>query len=98
MQIGAGSTIPGATAWQVFNPSGIFVDVDTSAAGFGRVPVYVSALGGTAHHWEATGGSAIYQPTAAGFRVYVRYSSNAPLTPADANANGWVVQWIGVVP
>ena len=98
MQIGAGSSIPGATAWQVFDPSGIYVDVDTSAAGFGRVPVYVSALGGTAHHWEATGGSAIYLPTAAGFRVYVRLASGAPLAPAFANANGWIVQRIGVVP
>jgi hypothetical protein len=97
MQIVAGSTVPGATAWQVYDASGIYVDVDTSAAGFSRVPIYVTSLGGHAHHWETTGGSSVYQPTAGGFRVYVRFASGVPLTPAYANSNAWVVSWIGVV-
>ena len=97
MQIAAGSTLPGGTAWQVYDVSGIYVDVDTSAAGFSRVPVYVTSLGGQAHHWETTGGSSVYHPTPTGFRVYVRFASGAHLTPGYANNNGWVVQWVGVV-
>lgn len=97
MQIAAGNTLPGGTAWQVYDTSGIYVDVDTSAAGFSRLPVYVTSLGGHAHHWEAIGGASVYQPTASGFRVYVRFASGAPLTPGYANSQGWVVNWIGVV-
>ena len=96
MQIAAGSTVPGATAWQIYDAAGIYVDVETSGARFSRVPVYVTALGGHAHHWATVGGAAVYQPTAAGFRVYVRFASGAALTPAYANGNGWIVHWIGV--
>lgn len=97
MQIAAGSTVPEATPWQVYDATGIYVDVDTSAARFGHVPVYVTSLGGHAHHWETTGGGAVYQPTATGFRVYVRFASGAQLTPAYANSNAWVISWIGMV-
>ena len=96
MQIAAGSTVPGATAWQIYDASGIYVDVDTSAARFTRVPVYVTSLGGNAHHWATVGGSSVYQPTAGGFRVYVRFAAGHVLTPAYANSNAWIVHWIGV--
>ena len=95
-RIGSGRTTGGVTAWQVYSANGIFVDVDTRAAGFTQTPVYVTAIGGNGSHWATTGGTSIYTPTNVGFRVYVKWSDNSALTPATANANGWHIQWIGV--
>ena len=96
----------GQTSWQPYSVNntryGIFVDVDTSAAGFTKTPVYVTSIAGSGYHWATTGGSAVYQPTATGFRVYVRWSavvSTVPIpdppTPEFANAQRWHVNWIG---
>ena len=110
MRIGSGSTKPVNTAWQPYDPTssipgrGIFVDVDTSHAGFTKTPNYVISVGGRSHHWELTGTSTIYDPTPTKFRVYVRLSYNKtgqetpPLTPAQANTHLWHVTWIGVEP
>jgi hypothetical protein len=46
-RIGAGKTPMGNTAWQVYGPTGIFVDVPTGAAGFTQTPIYVVSIGGT---------------------------------------------------
>jgi len=96
--IGAGSTLPGDTKWQAYSgtTSGIFVDVDTSSAGFTRTPVYVASIAGISDHWATTGGSAIYCPTAKGFRVYVRFAMGQPLTPRFANQKHWQINWVGV--
>jgi hypothetical protein len=110
MRIGSGSTPAGSTAWKPYDPNspipgrGIYVDVDTTAAGFKNTPNYVASLCGKGNHWEVCGSNAIYNPTNVGFRIYLRYSWNAPgheqppLTPAFANAAGhqWYVSWIGV--
>jgi hypothetical protein len=107
MRIGSGSTPQGATAWQQYDPTnplmrGVYVDVDTSAAGFKKTPNYVISLCAHNRAWELSGTSAVYDPTAIGFRVYVRWSYNQsgaeqpPLTPAEANRDGWYVTWIGV--
>jgi hypothetical protein len=112
MRIGSGSTKPGSTNWQPYDPTssipgrGIFVDVDTSAAGFTKTPNYVISVCGYSHHWILTGTSQVYDPTPTSFRVYVRYSYNKsgqeapPLTPGDANSQPWRwhVTWIGVQP
>lgn len=58
--------------------------------------MYVASIAGTSHHWATTGGSAIYAPTRAGFRVYIRYADGSPLTPAEANSHQWHVTWVGV--
>jgi hypothetical protein len=94
--IASGNTPPGATAWQVYNPTGIYVDVDTSAGRFPTTPVYITSIGGNSSHWATTGATSIYSATATGFRVYVRYSSDAALTPAAANSLGWYINWIGM--
>ncbi len=88
-----GRTVPGATAWQQYGDSGIFVDVDTSAAGLSGTPVYVPSLGGDSCHWRTTGGSSVYAPTATGFRVYVSFLDGA-IDPAVANSWKWHVNWI----
>ncbi|MDZ8261370.1 hypothetical protein [Nostoc sp. ChiQUE01b] len=98
-KIAAGSTIPGATNWQVYqgNINGIYVDVDTSGANFTSTPKYVTSIGGDGYHWATTGGSAIYYPTPKGFRIYVRFSDyNGTLSPAFANQNRFHINWIGI--
>jgi hypothetical protein len=93
---GAGKTVAGSTAWQVYSANGIFVDVNTTAAQFATTPIYVTALHGLSMHWATTGATSVYLPTATGFRIYVKWSDSSALTPQTANTNQWHIQWIGV--
>jgi hypothetical protein len=95
-RVGAGRTPIGSTAWQVYGPTGIFVDVPTGAAGFSQTPIYVVSLGGNSGHWATTGGTSVYNATNGGFRIYVRWVDNSALAPAAANANGWHIEWVGI--
>ena len=101
-KIASGSTTPGATNWVAYGESGLYVDVDTSAAGFTQTPAYVTSIGGEAGHWEIVGSSSIYQPTATGFRVYIRRDRTSEpanaLTPQIANTNKWHINWIAIEP
>jgi Pregnancy-associated plasma protein-A len=105
-KVASGKTNPGQTDWRSYSVNntvyGIFVDVDTSTAAFTRTPVYVTSIGGNGYHWSTTGGSSVYQPTATGFRIYIRWSAPVstvpipdPPTPEFANAQGWHINWIG---
>lgn len=97
VRIRSGETPAGSTNWQPYSASaGVFVDVDTSEAGFKTTPNYVASIAGRTGHWTTTGGSAIYSPTPNGFKVYVRYSDGRALTPEEANAASWRISWIGV--
>ena len=95
-RIASGSTNPDSTAWQVYTGMGIYVDVDTSAANFDSVPAYITSIGGEGCHWSTTGASAVYLPTAKGFRVYIRWIDGGPLTPANAKKWKWRINWIGM--
>ncbi|WP_424530537.1 hypothetical protein ACOZ38_12520 [Sphaerisporangium viridialbum] len=95
IQIGAGRTDPGV-GWVAYNTNGISLDVDTSSANFAGTPVYLISLGGIDKHFQLTGANAVYGATAKSFRVYLRYSDWASLTPADAKTRGWFVNWVGV--
>jgi hypothetical protein len=98
-RIASGGTPPGATNWQQYSPpqnTGVYVDVDTSAGRFSATPVYITSIGGTSSHWDTTGATSIYSPTATGFRVYVRWADGRPLTPAEANNYQWHINWIGM--
>jgi hypothetical protein len=95
--IARGSTPVGNTDWQqYYDGEGVFVDVDTSSAGFKSTPIYITSIGGTGFHWGTTGATSIYLPTPTGFRVYVRWSTGGALTPATANQLGWHINWIAV--
>src|SRR5258705_3852714 len=96
IRIGSGQTRAGSTSWLVYGPSGIYVDVNTSSAGFTTTPVYVTSIGGNSSHWSTTGATSIYNATATGFRVYVRWVDGAPLTPATANGFQWRINWLGI--
>jgi hypothetical protein len=97
LKVGTGSTTPGSTAWTPYIPTGLYLDIDTSSAKFSSTPVYVASIGSTAgNQWTVAGVNGIYNPTATGFRVYIRWLDNSPLTPATANGFGWFINWIGV--
>ncbi len=98
VQIAArGSTPLGNTAWQQYpGGEGVYVDIDTSSAGFTTTPIYITSIEGITRHWGTTGATSIYLATPKGFRVYVRYFDGSPLTPAEANNNGWHINWIAV--
>jgi hypothetical protein len=97
-KIAAGQTIAGNTNWIAYGTIGIYVDVDTRAAGFSATPIYVVSLHGSSGHWGTTGGSNPYDATKDGFRVHIRYSDGSSITPTEANASPqlWHIQWIGV--
>jgi hypothetical protein len=82
--------------WQVYGPTGIYVDINTSAAHLTGVPVYVTSLGGVNSHWATAGATSIYSATATGFRIYVKWLDNSPLTPAAANSAQWHINWIAM--
>ncbi|MDU9050624.1 MAG: hypothetical protein Q3M30_17390 [Candidatus Electrothrix sp. Rat3] len=101
-RIACGSTKPGATEWVQYGgdaKTGVYVDIDTSAAQFTKNPVYTTAIGGNSHHWETTGASSVYSATATSFRVYVQWSKrDTPLTPEVTNGYKWHINWIGMEP
>jgi len=97
-RIASGRTTPGSTNWQPFvgGTTGIYVDVDTSAANLTGSPVYVTSIGGTSNQWSTTGASSVYIGTATGFRIYIRYADGGPITPATANGFQWHINWIAM--
>ncbi|MBN1596038.1 hypothetical protein JW933_08950 [candidate division FCPU426 bacterium] len=98
---GSGSTLPGATEWKEYRSDsgqriGIYVDVDTRAAGFIATPFYFASLAGASSHWSTTGANSIYNATPTGFRIYVRSFNGVALTPAVANQKKWHITWFGI--
>ena len=97
IRIGSGSTPAGSTSWQPYNgTAGIFVNVNTSAAGFKTTPVYVTSIAGNSSQWATTGASSVYLATPTGFRIYIRWADGSALTPAQANGFQWRINWVGV--
>ena len=100
----SGRTKPGETDWRQYpGGGGIFVDVDTSWAEFSDRVVYITSLGGRTSHWATTGGSSVYPspplvsntPSGKGFRIFIKWGDDRPLSPETANSFGWHINWIG---
>jgi len=94
-KIAFGSTPRGATEWQQYGDRALYVDVDTSAAGFAETPTYITSLDGNTKHWRTVGSNAIYQESPTGFRVYIQRLGNS-VTPEEANEMEWHVNWIAI--
>jgi hypothetical protein len=92
--IAAGRTQPGA-GWKQYINTGVYIDVDTAGYHFTTTPVYVTSLHGREAHWGTTGGSSVYIPTPTGFRVYIRWWNNNPMTVSQVQNAGWYIEWIG---
>lgn len=93
LRIAVGQLDPRTTPWVQYATGGIYVDVDTSSAGFSSTPLYFTSLGGHTNTWLAQGATSIYSPTARGFRVHVSYPE---LTVAKAKEWGWYINWLAV--
>ena len=80
------------------------LDVDTSGSGFTGTdssgdplpaPRYFTSLSGVSGSvWRTHGAGVVFNPTHAGFRVYI--TSDTPITPALAEQQSWTVSWIAV--
>lgn len=95
LRIAVGRTTPGSTNWVQYSSDGLYVDVDTSSAGFTSTPYYFTSLGGNISHWATTGATSIYYPTSNSFRVYVKFTAGT-ITPAQANRWGWHINWTAI--
>lgn len=87
-----GRTTPGRTPWRRYGHRGIYVDVDTSIAGFTSTPVYVCNLGGDGNNNFMWGASSIYHPKKSSFRVYI-YNPHGYIHPNTANRYRWHINW-----
>ena len=102
-RIVSGRTPPGQ-GWQQYpGGGGIWMEVDTTSAGFTQPPTYVTSIGGNSEHWSTTGGSSVYPPTGTlggdlkrGFRIFLRWAGGGPLDPQRASNNRWHINWIGM--
>jgi hypothetical protein len=83
------------TPWVQHNADTIYMDVNTSACGMVLTPSYFTSLNGSSAHGQTRGATAIYSPTATGFRVYVNRSG---VTPAYAQTRNWHIQWRAETP
>ena len=90
----AGNTTPGATAWQSYQGYALYLDVDTTNAGFKTTPVYTVSLTGDSMIFWATGGSAPYSTSPTGFRLYIRLIDGTPISPTQANTYNWHINWM----
>jgi hypothetical protein len=106
LRVVSGRTEPGV-GWQQQTEGGkkvgIWIQVDTTSAGFTSQPTYVTSLGGNSEHWNTTGGSSVYPPDDAlgkdlrrGFRVFIRWDGGNPLEPKKAQDRKWCINWIGM--
>ena len=90
-----GRTTPGSTPWRRWGWHAVYVDVDTSAAGFTATPTYVVSLNGKNYLTSRTkGGSSYRHVSSRGFRVAV-HLLHGSVWPARANAWGWHINWAG---
>jgi hypothetical protein len=108
----SGSTVAGRSGWKKGPFANvIYCDVDTSAAAFAAAPRYFASMQGfkatefgtdvqkaNVEFWHTMGAATIYNPSAAGFRIYVtaiKSDSNHELV-ALAEKMSWTISWVGV--
>jgi len=88
----AGETPLGNTKWVKYGKkNGIYVDVDTSACGFSKTPVYKTSIGGASHHWTTTGASSVYKAKKNSFRIYIHQKD---ITVKNAKKKKYHIKWI----
>ncbi len=99
-KIASGTTKP--TDWQTnydapgIGNGGIFMDVNTSKAGFSKIPVYVTTLHGNNTNWASPGCISISAASNKGFRVQVRWADNIMIPLDVMKSSDWCIQWIGI--
>jgi hypothetical protein len=95
-----GKTSVGNTEWQTYSADGIFLDVDFSHCMFESTPMTFTSLSGS-YHSDIRGAAALYPFQSEGnfdtngFRVYINKNG---ITPEQANAWEWSINWMAVSP
>ncbi len=90
-------TCPGnPTNWIQYSANTVYVDIDTSAAGFGSTPWYFTSLGGSLSHYLSRGATSIYSSTPTGFRVYVTYINGNITADTAKCVYTWYINWCGI--
>ncbi len=97
-----GSCPPKWTAYiSVYGKHGVFMDVDTSVAGFkpGDDVTYTATLNGSADLWTVVGSTSLYPlpPTSSfrvGFRVYL--FDTVCSSGIHGRSADWTLKWVGV--
>ena len=95
-----GKTSVGNTEWQLYSTDGIFLEVDFSHCMFESTPIIFTSLSGS-YHSDIRGAAALYPLQSDGnfdtngFRVYI---SKSGITPEQANAWEWSINWMAVYP
>ena len=101
-KIASGTTVAGNTKWKDHEENsggeGFYLYVSTESAGFESTPIYLITLAGKNDLWRLTGTASVYNPTAKGFEVYLRYPFliNKNDTPDYPNLNQWHLNWVGI--
>ena len=96
----------------IITTTGIYVDVNTSACKFNTTPHYLvtlESISNKGYHWYISGTSSLYNVTATGFRVYLRWTDAPsdlptvgslnfpnPLRASTAKNRDWVIRWTGI--
>jgi hypothetical protein len=81
-----------STGWHQYGTNGLTRTVDISSCGLAVTPKILASLGGSTMHWNTTGVTSLYDVTQTSFQVFI-YDESGPVTPADATARGWHVDW-----
>ncbi|WP_345681402.1 hypothetical protein, partial [Streptosporangium roseum] len=84
-----------SSSWRPTGWNSLDIYVDTSAAGFTRSPIYLISFegdGGMHHDLSISG---VYNVTATSFSVYLICRDDMPLSLAEAERNGWHINWVG---
>ncbi|MFT5778147.1 MAG: hypothetical protein ACI837_001103 [Crocinitomicaceae bacterium] len=91
----SGNTTPGI-GWTVFSPTTITLSIVTNGCGYSSSARYFTSVQGSGSQYVLTGTTAIYAASPTGFTIYARHVDGSPLTPADATANGWYINWVSI--
>ncbi|RJL35952.1 DUF11 domain-containing protein [Bailinhaonella thermotolerans] len=89
----SGRTEPGK-GWRWYSDKTVFIDVDTTDAGFTATPVYLTSLD-AGQSWVPNGFTQVSGAAPTGFRLYFWRADGAPFSPADAERLNLQVNWIG---
>ena len=95
----SGETDTGATHWQIYGLTALYVDVDTTKCGFSSTPVYLINIVGSSKDskWDLTGNNQVYSQTPTGFRVFVSHNGvGGTALWRLAMQYKWRVSWIAV--
>jgi hypothetical protein len=91
----SGNTSPGS-GWQSYDATTISITVATAGCSYSAAPRYFTSIGGLGSHFELVGASAIYNPSATFFTIYVKKGDQSGLSVADAVAGGWFINWTAI--